>query len=99
MTDSLRLVGANETCAPSLSKERIMRLIDSNLRPGLLTIACLGLLFSTFGTVRASAQNAYNEYAGTWLLNPVTSNWTCSVFPNLPALINGCTTANPAEYG
>lgn len=76
-----------------------MRFDHSTLRRLLLKTACFGLLIPALSTVRVFAQTAYNEYAGTWLLNPITSNWTCSVFPNLPALVNGCTTTNPGEYG
>lgn len=52
----------------------------------------------------AIGQSNYNEIASIWLLNPVTSNWTCQVDPQLPPVKSGtgpgaCYATQPSQYG
>ena len=45
-------------------------------------------LVSAFALLANSASaQSYNEIASTWFLNPVTSNWTCSIAPGLPPTV------------
>jgi hypothetical protein len=66
------------------------------------------LVLSLVGVFALLANSApaqsYNEIASTWFLNPVTSNWTCSIAPGLPPVKSGtgagaCMAASPIDYG